>query len=155
MAKRVQTDFVDDDFPEPGEPSLPPVPPPPPAAEAEDSAALKARIAELERIVEQQKSQLTDTPPGAKGEYWQVEVFNAPWPHVVQSRDAANAIDVYMKEMGVVSWEGPRPKVFPTDVTAFHRAQARRFGVKPEDYTHPGLPSPPNPGPKIAKAEGG
>lgn len=102
------------------------------AAQGEDDQeklALKAKVAELEAKL---ASRAVVDSEGGPSDYWKVELLHAP-THVVKARDAANAWEVYCKEMGVISSEY-RPKAGPATREEYRAAQAKRHGKKPEEF---------------------
>lgn len=123
-----QDDF--DDAPEPQEAR--------PAAVADEKAAMAARIAELEaQLAQEQAPARPAAPPGA-GPYWQVQLEGAP-THVVEAPDSANAWDVYRHELGVLGSQHP-PKVVESDREAYRAAQAKRHGMRADEFHLPGDP---------------
>lgn len=99
-------------------------------AEAE-RAALEARVRELEAAL-RERPIAPRVEAGPNTGFWRVELEGAP-THVVQAVDAANAWEMYRAEMGVISSINT-PKLSSSDKRAWHEAQARRRGLKPDEW---------------------
>jgi hypothetical protein len=104
-----------------------------------EKAALAARVAELEAVLADMADRLegaeAEEEPKPRSRYWKVQLQHAP-THVVEARDAANAWEQYRREMGVIGSEFA-PEATPAGREEYRAAQARRFGMRPDEYRLP------------------
>jgi len=106
------------------------------AAGLAELEALREKVALLEaQLAGERASRTVDVVgdlPADGASYWQVTLKYAP-THVVRASDPANAWEQYRQEMGVITSEF-RPEVSPATREDYRLAQARRLGVRPEEF---------------------
>lgn len=137
-------DFIDPPGTEPQTPEQQAVTPEPTPAEVllnsrATRAQLAARVAELEALLAAGGAGTAEAKPTPKGTgYWKVSLEGAP-THVVQAPDSANAWVIFCKEMGITG-SIHTPTVDVSDKESYRAAQAKRRGLKPEEFPLPDDP---------------